>query len=218
MVFVELTKPEPPPQPHVVTIRDWDLGHALSTLRATPAAELAAARTLRIVFTEPNLLYWHGSIWPGVREVFDDEDIEAYARIYPPPAAGSTPPSEEFRALLRFVAENFDLAKLDWEIDASSASWGLFADRGAGAYGGDEVDEEWIFVYEWYLEVGRALADVFRGRELQRLSVETSIWDGMGPWLVGQITGAETVVDRGLPRHHGVGMRLLSGGEGLETG
>ncbi|KAG6362723.1 hypothetical protein INS49_007816 [Diaporthe citri] len=197
MVFVGLTKPEPPPQPHVLTIRDRDLGRALGTLRATPAAELFAVRTLRIVLTEPNVLYWHGSLWPAARAVFDDED--------------------EFRALLRFVAKNFDLAKLDWEVDARSAAWGLFEDKGAGAYGGEEVDEDWKFVYEWYLEVGRALADVLRGRKLQRLSVKTSIWNGMGPWLTGQSTGTEIVVDGSLPRYHDVGMRLLSGGDGIET-
>lgn len=218
MVFVGITKPAPPPQRHVITISDWDLGSALRTLRATPAAELSAVRTLRIVFTEPNILYWQGSLWPAAREAFDDEDVEEYAQIYPAAELGSTPPSEAFRALLRFIDDNFDLAKLDLEVNAGNAAWGLFEDKAAGAYGGDEVDDEWKFVYEWYLEVGRALADVFGAKELQRLNVKTSIWDGMGSWLTGQVTGAESVVDGNLPRYHDAGMRLLPSGDGLKTG
>lgn len=211
---------QPQSQPHSqaaspptsLTIRDSDLTHALSALRTTPAAELSAIRTLRIVLTESNLLRWHGSLWPpGVRAALDDDDLDEYARLYPAPPSSSAAPSEAFRALLRSVAESFDLAELDLEIDASSAAWSLFEDKAAGAYGGDEVDEDWRFVYEFYLDVGRALAEVFAGGRLREVGVKTSIWDGMGPWLTGQISGKGTVVTRGLPRYHNAETRLLSG-------
>lgn len=204
------------PQPQVtvpptsLTIREPDLADALESLRTIPAAELSAVRTLRIVLTDSNLLHWHGSIWPGMDLVFNDYDFEDYARLYPAPeslSAGS--PSERFRALLRFVAESFDLGKLHLEVNASDASWNFFGDTIAGAYGGD-IDEEWKFMYEFFMDVGRALAEVFRGSGLRDLSVTTSIWDGMGPWLEGQVTGRETVVTDILPKYHDVGTRLLS--------
>ncbi|ROV92982.1 hypothetical protein VMCG_09001 [Cytospora schulzeri] len=167
-----------------LTIRDSDLDHALSTLRTTPVAELCAIRTLHIILTESNLLHWHGSLWPGSHVVFDEDDLDEFARLYPAPASSSTaisPPSEAFRALLRFVAESFDLGELDLEVNAGDAAWSLFEDMAAGAYGGgrDEVDQNWRFVYKFYLDVGRALAEVFEGRELRVLGVKTSIWDGM---------------------------------------
>lgn len=213
------TQPQPQPQaifpPTSLTIRDSDLANALDSLRTTPAAEVSAVRTLRIVLTEANLLHWHGSLWPGVHAVFDDEDLNEYARLYPAPASSSTnSPSKAFRALLRFVAGSFDLGKLDLEVNASSAAWSLFEDTIAGAYGGN-IDQEWRFIYDFYMDVGRALAEVFAGSELRELRVETSIWDGMGPWLVGQITGRETVVAGGLPEYHDAGTRLSSG-EGVD--
>lgn len=217
------TQPQPQPQaaspPASLTIRDPDLGHALSALRATPAAELSAVRILRIVLTEASLWHWQGSLWPeATRTALEDEDVEDYARLYPPAASsdGGPPPREAFRALLRFVAESetFDLARLDLEVDAGSAAYSLFEDKAAGAYGGDEVDEEWRFVYEYYLDVGRALAEVFSGgagAELRAVRVETTIWEGMGAWLEGQVSGRGTVVAKGLPRYHDPEMRLLPG-------
>jgi hypothetical protein len=84
-------QPQPPTQaaspPTSLTIRDSDLAHALGALRTTPAPELSAIRTLRIVLTESNLLHWHGAPWPGARAVFDDDDLDEYARLYPAPAS-----------------------------------------------------------------------------------------------------------------------------------
>lgn len=195
--------------PTSLTIRDPDLANALESLRAKTPVELSAIRTLRVVLNETNLLYWHGSVWPGAYEVFNDQDLEDYARMYPPPTSlKASSPSEVFRAILRFVAENFDIGKLDLEVNASSAAWSLFEDTIAGAYGGG--DHEWMFMYDFFMDIGRALAEVFKGRDLGKLHVETSIWDGMSPWLAGQITGRETVVDGNLPAWHDVGMRLLS--------
>lgn len=208
------TQPQAASPPTSLTIRDPDLTHALAALRTTPTAELSALRTLRIVLTESNLWHWHGSLWPAAtRTAFDDEDVDEYARLYPAAAAttSSSPPSEAFRALLRFVAESFDLGSLDLEVDAGSAAWGLFEDKAAGAYGGDEVDQEWRFVYEFYLDVGRALAEVFGGGKLQKVSVKTSVWDGMGAWLEGQISGSGAVVAKGLPAYHDPKMQLVSG-------
>lgn len=206
---------QPQPQaasqlPTSLTIRDVDLTHALSALRTThPAAELSAVRHLRIVLTEANLLRWHGSLWPGAHAALDDEDLDDYARLYPTPAGGP-PSSAAFRALLRFVAERFDLGALDLEVDVGSAAWSLFEDKAAGAYGGDEVDQDWRFVYEFYLDVGRALAEVFGGKEqLRGVTVKTTIWDGMGAWLAGQISGRGTVVTGGLPEYHNAEMRLV---------
>lgn len=205
------TQSQPQPQrtfPTSLIIRDEDLANALESLRTTPAVELSAVRSLRIVLTEANLLHWHGSIWPGMDLLFNDEDLVEYARLYPAPASISTnSPSKVFRALLRFVAGNFDLQTLDLQVNASNAAWSFFEDTIAGAYGGD-IDEEWKFIYEFYVDVGRALADVFGGSDLRELGVETSIWDGMGPWLVGQISGKETVVADILPKYHDAGTRL----------
>lgn len=115
--------------------------------------------------------------------------------------------------MLRFVAKNFDLRKLNLEVDAREA-WGLFEDAAAGAYGGDEVDQEWKFIYDFYMDVGKALAEVFKSSDLREFHVRTSIWDGIGPWLVGQISGREDMVVAGiLPEYHDVGMQLLSGEE-----
>ncbi|KAK7731944.1 hypothetical protein SLS63_005242 [Diaporthe eres] len=217
------TQPQPQPQPQPqatfpptsLTIRDSDLANALESLRTTPAVELTAVRTLRIILTESNLLYWHGSLWPGLNVVFDDDDLDEYARLYPAPASSSTSsPSKELRALLRFVAGSFDLSKLRLEVNASSAAWSLFEDTIAGAYGGD-IDEEWKFVYDFFMDVGRALAEVFGGSGLREVGVETSIWDGMGPWLVGQISGRGTVVAGMLPKYNDAGTRLSSG-EGVD--
>lgn len=202
--------------PTSLTIRDPDLANALESLRITPAEELSAVRTLRIVLNETNLLYWHGSVWPGAYEVFNDHDLEDYARLYPPPTSLTTSsPSEVFRAILRFVAENFDLGKLDLEVNASSAAWSLFEDTIAGAYGGG--DHEWMFIYDFFMDIGRALAEVLGGSDLRELRVETSIWDGIGPWLAGQITGTDTVVEGNMPGWHNVGMRLLSGEQVSES-
>lgn len=200
-----------------LTIRNSDLPHALGLLRATPAADLSAIRTLRIVLTTASLLRWHGPVWPGAHDAFDDEDLDECDRLYPAPADPLPPPSEAFRALLRFVAgdrgegRRFDLGRLELEVDASGAAWELFGD-GAAAYAtDDEVDRDWRFVYGFYVDVGRALAEVFGGRELRGLRVETSIWNGLGPWLAGRVTGREPVVAGGLPRFHDPGMLLLSG-------
>lgn len=196
--------------PTSLTIRDPDLANALESLRITPAEGLSAVRTLRIVLNETNLLYWHGSVWPGAYEVFNDHDLEDYARLYTPPTSlRASSPSEVFRAMLHFVAESFDLGKLDLEVNASSAAWSLFEDTIAGAYGGG--DHEWMFIYDFFMDIGRALAEVFEGSVLGELRVETSIWDGMGPWLAGQVHGRETVVDGNMPAWHDSGMRLLSG-------
>lgn len=77
------------------------------------------------------------------------------------------------------------------------------------------IRSEWKFVYDFYKDVGRALAEVFGGSGLREVGVKTSIWDGMGAWLVGQISGRGTVVAGGLPEYHGAGTRLLSG-EGVD--
>lgn len=212
------TQPQAQPQPQatlaptsLLTICDPDLANALESLRTTPAVELSAIRTLRIILSETHILHWHGSLSPGVHVVFDNEDLEEYARLYPAPAsARDRSPSEVFRAMLRFVAESFDLGKLYLEVDGRRA-WGLFEDKAAGAYGGDEVDQEWKFIYDFYMDVGRALAEVFKGSDFQEVHVKTSIWDGIGPWLVGQISGRETVVTGILPEYHHAGMRLLPG-------
>lgn len=118
--------------------------------------------------------------------------------------------------MLRFIADNFDLRKLDLEVNASSAAWSLFEDTIAGAYGGG--DHEWMFIYGFYVDIGRALAEVFGGSsDLRELRFETSIWDGMGPWLVDQISGRDTAVDGNLPEWHDAGMRLLSGEAVIES-
>lgn len=114
------------------------------------------------------------------------------------------------------MANNFDLENLHLVVDVQSAAWLIFSDAGAGAYGGEEVEEgtDWRFIYEWYLDVGKVILEVLAGRELQDLSVIASIWDGMGPWLTGRITGNETVVPPAkLPRYHDAGLRLLGPGE-----
>lgn len=129
--------------------------------------------------------------------------------IRAPASSRASSPSEVFRAMLRFIAESFDLRKLDLEVNASAAAWSLFEDTIAGAYG-DDIDQEWKFIYDFYMDVGRALAEVFEGSDLRGVHVETSIWDGMGPWLMGQISGKrETVVADILPKYHDAGMRLL---------
>lgn len=209
------TQPQPQPQPQAtlhpihLLLCDSDLAKALESLQS--AVKLPAVRTLRIVLTETNILHWHGSLWPGVHVVFDEELLKDYERLYPAPIS-SRPTSELFRAILRLIAESLDLSKLDLEVDARKA-WRLFEDAGAGAYGGDEVDEEWKFIYDFYMDVGRAVAEVFKGSDLREVRIWTSIWDGMGQWLVGQITGngREAVVAGILPKHHDVGMRLLPG-------
>lgn len=72
--------------------------------------------------------------------VFDNEDLEEYTQLYLAPAsARDRSPSEVFRTMLHFVAESFNLGKLDLEVDGRRA-WGLFENKAAGAYGGDEVD------------------------------------------------------------------------------
>lgn len=211
------TQPQPQSQPQVtfpptsLTICHSDLANALESLRTTPAAELSAVRSLGIVLNETNLLHWHGSLWPGVDAVFDDDDLDEYARLCPAPASSSiNSPSKVFRALLRLVAESLDLRKLHLELDARSAAWSLFEDKAAGAYGGNEVDQEWKFVYDFYMDVGRALAEVFGDSGLLEVSVKTSIWDGMGAWLVGQISGRGTVVAGILPEYHDTRRRLSS--------
>lgn len=59
------------------------------------------------------------------------------------------------------------------------------------------------------MDVERALAEVFKGSNLREVRVKTSIWDGIGPWVVGQISGRETVVAGILPEYHHAGMQLL---------
>lgn len=86
-------------------------------------------------------------------------------------------------------------------VKVQSAAWLIFSDAGAGAYGGDEAEEgpDWRFIYEWYLDVGRVILEMLAGRELWDLSVVASIWDGIGPWLTGKITGKQTVVPAAKP-------------------
>lgn len=126
-----------------------------------------------------------------MRAAFDNVDLNDYARLY---TASSPAPSEAFRMLLRFVAQSCDLRKLNLEVNAGSAAWSLFEDKGAGAYGGDEVDQDWRFVYEFYMDIGKALVQVFKGQELSSIKAETSIREGMGVWLAGQLSGGEAVV------------------------
>ncbi|PSR99074.1 hypothetical protein BD289DRAFT_424531 [Coniella lustricola] len=196
-------------------IRDSSLEHALEVLRGKTTKELLEVRTLRISLTEANLLYWQGSLWTEASSVFDKDDLEEYARIYPAATPkstnGTSPPCEEFRTLLRFIASSFDLGALVLEVDAGSAAWSLFEDKGAGAYGEDDVDDEWRFIYEFYLDIGRALIDVFGTTKLHKINVKTAIWDGMGPWLDAQICGKELETARavtGVPRYHTATSRL----------
>lgn len=200
-----------------LTIHDGDLNRALATLRSIPAEKLSSIRTLQIMFAEPNLLSWHGTYWKDLDIVFEDEDIENYKRMFPESQSPSTPPPRElFRTLLQFVADNFDLENLHLIINVESAAWLLFSDAGAGAYGGDEVEEgpDWRFIYEWYLDVGKVILEVLSGRELLDLSVLASIWNGMGPWLTGRIAGKETVVPAvKVPRYHNADSKLLDLGE-----
>lgn len=200
-----------------LTIHEGNLTRALNTLRSTPAAKLSTIRTLHIMFAEPNLLAWHGSYWKDLDIVFDDESIENYKGIFPEFDSPSTPPPREvFCELLRFVADNFDLENLHLVVNVGGAAWQIFADAGAGAYGGDEVEEgpDWKFIYEWYLDVGRVILEVLAGRELLDLSILASIWDGMTPWLTGKITGRESAVPAAkVPRYHDAGLRLFEAGE-----
>lgn len=206
-------------RPPSLTIRDTDLAHAISALRATPAAELSAIRTLHIILTETSLLRWNGPIWPESSAVFDDEDYDDYERLYPaPPSIASSPPSEQFRELLRFIAESFELGELDLQVNLSNVAWSLFEGKAAAAYyPEDKIDQDWKFIYDFFMDVGRALAEVFGGLELRKVDVETSIWDGMGGWLTGQISGRETVVDGNLPEYHNVGIPLLSNEGGVKA-
>lgn len=182
-----------------------------------PAAKLSSIRTLQIIFAEPSLLSWYGTYWKDLDIVFEEEDVESYKRMFPESQAPSTPPPREvFRTLLQFVANNFDLENLHLIINVESAAWSIFSDAGAGAYGGDEVEEgpDWRFIYEWYLDVGKVMLEVLSGRELLDLSVLASIWNGMGPWLTGRIAGKETVVPaRKVPRYHNAEPNLLDFGE-----
>lgn len=218
------TRPEyPPPGPTVLSIRDDDLAHALSVLRTKSAAELSAIRNVRFRFTEANILHWHKSYWPGVYFAFDEEDMKTFERIHPILKTSTlveNPPSEAFRALLRWVAENLDLKNLTLYLNAGDSSWSLFGDCGAAAYATeDDVDHDWRFIYDWYLDLGRALAEVFQGGGgLRELQIWTQIWEGMGEWLVGQFTGRGTVLPKLMPRFHDPRMQLLSGKEGDEDG
>ncbi|KAK7736125.1 hypothetical protein SLS53_007152 [Cytospora paraplurivora] len=211
------TRPEtPPPGPTLLSIRDDDLAHSLSVLRTKPTAELSAIRNVRINFTEANLLKWQGTYWPGVWDAFDEEMLEGPERMSPILKTSTlvdNPPSQAFRAILRWIAENFDLGNLTLYINASDASWTLFANCGAAAYSPqDEVDSDWRFIYDWYLDLGRALAELFEGGGgLLELQVSTSIWDGMGAWLVGQVTGRKMVISEYMPQFQDPGMQLLSG-------
>lgn len=217
-----MAQPQPKPQPQAspsLTIRNTDLTDALHTLRTTSSIEALSA--LRIVITEANLWHWHGSPWPGACAAFDDDDMDGYTRLFPTPLPPSPPPREAFRELLRLVARRCNLAALDLEVDLSEAAWGLFGGSGAAAYC-DAVDQEWRFVYEFYMDVGRVLAEVFGERgELRGLEVKTVIWDGVGAWLVGQIRGREAAVAGGLPEYHNAATRLLPGkedeGDGMKT-
>lgn len=215
-------QPTPSPPPTTLTLRHPDLLHSLATLRALPSSSLSSLHTLCIIPTDPDLLRWHGHTWPSASAVFDEDDLREYAEIFPPPdpASSSPAPKESFRALLRLVSEGCDLASLDLEVDLGRAAWSLFEDKAAAAYGGDEVDEEWRFVYEFYVDAGRALVEVFRGRAMPRsLVVRTTIWEGMGEWLVGQVTGRSIEVTGGLPPYHNVHMSLLTaGGDGGVNG
>lgn len=200
-----------------LTIHEGNLTRAFNTLSSIPAAKLSTIRTLHIMFTEPNLLAWHGPYWKDLDIVFDDEYIENYKAIFPESESPSTPPPRDvFGALLRFVANNFDLENLHLVVNVGGAAWQVFADAGAGAYGGDEVEEgpDWRFIYEWYLDVDRVILEVLAGRELLDLSILASIWDGMEPWLTGKLTGKESVVPAAkVPRYHDPGLRLFDFGE-----
>ncbi|ROW13088.1 hypothetical protein VPNG_05912 [Cytospora leucostoma] len=167
--MTEQQRPQAASHPTSLTILESDLVHALSALRDTPAAELSAIRTLHISFNESNLLYWHGSRWPGERDAMDDDGIEENTRLYPAPASLATSsPREAFCALLRFIAEDFDLGALDLEIDASWAVHSLI-DIGIAYLNYDELEQYWRFIYEWYMDLGRALGEVFAGKELRGL-------------------------------------------------
>lgn len=182
-----------------------------------PMEKLSSIHTLQIIFAEPSLLSWHGTYWKDLDIVFEDEDIEDYRRMFPESQGASTPPPREvFRTILQFVADTFDLGNLHLIINVESAAWLIFSDAGAGAYGGDEVEEgpDWRFIYEWYLDVGKVILEVLAGHELLDLSVLASIWNGMGPWLTGKMAGKATVVPAGkVPRYHDATSKLVEFGD-----
>ena len=203
--------------PTKISLKNDSPKHCLAKLQALSASERAAIRTLSITQTETQCLAWHGRLSPGVRDVFDDDDLAEYARIHHwPSAAGPDPKvnsAVELREGLRFVAENFDLPNLSLEVDPGSAAWSLFQDKAAGGYE-EDVEKNWRFVYEFYLEVGRALLDTFGGKELAGLSISTNKsipeFAGMGAWLEREVTGKEGSSGKmgKVPAYHDVAKRL----------
>ncbi len=152
-----------------------------------------------------------------MHDVFDDDDLAQYVRIQQwPSVSGPDPkvnPSAEFRELLRFVADNFELPNLMFEVDAGSCAWSLHEDKAAAAYD-DDVEKTWRFVFEFYMDVGRALCETLAGKGLARVSISTrtsiSEFQGMGAWLEREVTGKEVSVGKigTLPAYHDLASRL----------
>ncbi|ROW06366.1 hypothetical protein VPNG_07549 [Cytospora leucostoma] len=203
-----------------------DLAEALSILRAKSATDLSAIRTLRFELDDVNLYYWWGTLLQDGGPLWDEEERADVLRVYPTPesVAAGNPPRSMFRAVLRFIAENFDLGELDLVIDAKSGSWDIWWDRtcawGYNHEPPEERDPEFKFMYEIFLDIGRAVGEVFHDKQLRSLSIITDVWEGVGEWLTGRLNGTETatVPTKGVPCFHNPETPLLPGEGGAGAG
>lgn len=201
-------------------ICEADLAEALSSLRARSAADLSAIRTLCITLEDTSLYYWWGTLLHDGGPLWDEENREDILRVNPVPesVAAGNPPRSTFRALLRFIAENFDLGKLELIIDTKRGSWDIWWDRtcawGYNHEPREERDPEFRFMYEIFLDIGRAVGEVFHNKELRGLSITTDVWEGVGEWLTGRLTRTEVVVTGDMPCFHDPETPLLPGDGG----
>ncbi|ROV90943.1 hypothetical protein VPNG_10076 [Cytospora leucostoma] len=116
-------------------------------------------------------------------------------------------------------AETFDLGKLELIIDAKRGSWNIWWDINCASEESQrEKDQDWKSMYEIFLDIGRAVGEVFNTKELRALSITTYLWHRVGQWLTGRLTGAETVVTKDVPRYHDPETPLLPGEEGDRDG
>ncbi|KAK7729986.1 hypothetical protein SLS53_009101 [Cytospora paraplurivora] len=175
-----------------LVIYERDLAEALSILRAKSATDLSAIRTLSFTLKDANLYYWWGTLLQDGGPLWDEEEREDILRVYPIPesVAAGNPPRSMFRALLRFIAENFDLGKLDLVVDAKNSSWNIWA-----------------------------VGEVFHDKQLRSLSITTDVWEGVGEWLTGRLNGTE-VATEDVPCFHNPETPLLpgEGGPGIGAG
>jgi hypothetical protein len=116
------------------------------------------------------------------------------------------------------VAETFDLKELDLFNELGDAAWSFFDARGwtFSPMTEDEIDLEAKLLYDFYLDVGKAVAEVFQGWELHSVNMRTSIWEAIGPWVTSQINGVENVPTAYIPKYHTAETRLVSN-EGEDT-